>query len=118
MTKPLNAFTAPATVRFARHEHAQITRDTAPSRKSIHITPPAGTKADREALRAPYFPILGRGTDTLYMDRWWVFKAMARQRRAEPRRRAGGGCRAFFVCTTSACLTTATMSTPPGTRAR
>lgn len=48
----LKVFTAPATVRFARHEHAQITRDTAPSRKSIHITPPAGTKADREALRA------------------------------------------------------------------
>ncbi len=53
MTKPpLNAFTAAATVRFARHEHAQITRDTAPARKSIHITPPADTKADREALRA------------------------------------------------------------------
>lgn len=53
MSKPaLNAFTAPATVRFARHEHAQITRDTAPARNSIHITPSAGTKADREALRA------------------------------------------------------------------
>ena len=52
MTKPLNAFTAPATVRFARHEHAQITRDTAPARKSIRITPPVGSRADREALRA------------------------------------------------------------------
>lgn len=52
MTKPLNAFTAPATVRFARHEHAQITRDTGRSTKSIRITPPVGSRADREALRA------------------------------------------------------------------
>ena len=52
MTKPLNAFTAPATVRFARHEHAQITRDMAPARNSIHITPPVGSQVEREALRA------------------------------------------------------------------
>ena len=52
MTKPLNAFTAPATVRFARHEHAQITRDTAPARNSIRITPPVRSQVEREALRA------------------------------------------------------------------
>lgn len=29
----------------------------------------------RRAQRTPYFPILGRGNDTLYMDRWWLFNA-------------------------------------------
>ena len=53
MTKPaLNAFTAPATVRFARHEHAQITRYTARATKSIRITPPAGSLAERGARSA------------------------------------------------------------------
>ncbi len=54
MTKPLNAFTAPATVRFARNEHAQITRDTGRATKSIRITPPVGSLGEREALRALY----------------------------------------------------------------
>lgn len=34
-----NAFTAPATIRWARHEHAQITRNTGCATNSISITP-------------------------------------------------------------------------------
>ena len=49
MTKPLNAFTAPATVRFARHEQAQITRDPGRAYKSICITPLIHTQAERGA---------------------------------------------------------------------
>lgn len=29
----------------------------------------------RRAQRTPYYPILARGSDTLYMDRWWLFNA-------------------------------------------
>ena len=48
----LNAFTAPATIRFARHEHAQITRNTARATKSIHITLPEDSLAERRARSA------------------------------------------------------------------
>lgn len=40
------------------------------------------------ARRTPYFPILGRGNDLLYMDRWWVFNAYGKNaegRTAPPR---------------------------------
>ncbi len=53
MSRPaLNAFTAPATVRFARHEQAQITHNTARATKSIRITPPEGSLAERGARSA------------------------------------------------------------------
>lgn len=52
MTKPLNAFTAPTTVRFARHEQAKITRNTGRATKSIRITPPVGSLAERGARSA------------------------------------------------------------------
>lgn len=52
MTKPLNAFTAPATVRFARHEHTRVTRNTSYAAKSIRITPPEGSLAERGARSA------------------------------------------------------------------
>ncbi|WP_315128032.1 hypothetical protein [Comamonas antarctica] len=42
----------------------------------------------RRARRTPYFPILGRGNDLLYMDRWWVFNAYGKNaegRTAPPR---------------------------------
>lgn len=53
MTKPaLNAFTAPATIRFARHEQAKMTRNTGRATKSIRITPPVGSLAERGALSA------------------------------------------------------------------
>lgn len=53
MTRPsLNAFTAPATIRWARHEHAQISRNTGRATRSISITPPIGSLAERGARRA------------------------------------------------------------------
>lgn len=52
MTKPLNAFTAPASIRWARHEQAQITRNTGPVGRSISIQPPTGTLAERRARGA------------------------------------------------------------------
>lgn len=48
----LNAFTAPATIRWARHEHAQISRNTARATNSISITPPTGSLAERGARSA------------------------------------------------------------------
>ena len=48
----LNAFTAPASIRWARHEHVQICRNTEPVSKSICIAPAAGSAAERGALRA------------------------------------------------------------------
>lgn len=47
-----NAFTAPATIRWARHEHAQITRNTDCATNSISITPPNGSLAERGARSA------------------------------------------------------------------
>lgn len=53
MTKSrLNAFTAPATIRWARHEHAQISRNTGWATNSIRITPPTGSLAERGARSA------------------------------------------------------------------
>lgn len=53
MTTPaLNAFTAPPTIRWARHEQTQITRNTGPVAKSIRITPPVGSLAERGARSA------------------------------------------------------------------
>ncbi|WP_315128034.1 hypothetical protein [Comamonas antarctica] len=52
MTKPLNAFTAPATIRWARHEQARPSRNTGPGGKSISIAPPVGTHAERRARTA------------------------------------------------------------------
>lgn len=53
MTQPArNAFTAPPSIRWARHEHAQVTRNTARATKSIHITPPEGSLAERGARGA------------------------------------------------------------------
>lgn len=53
MTKPaLNAFTAPASIRWARHEHARPSRNTGPVGKSIVIAPPIGTVAERRARGA------------------------------------------------------------------
>lgn len=50
--RSLNAFTAPTTIRWARHEHAQVTRDTGRATKSIRITPPVGSLAERGARSA------------------------------------------------------------------
>lgn len=47
-----NAFTAPTSIQWARHEQAQITRNTGPVGKSICLTPPAGTVAERRARSA------------------------------------------------------------------
>ncbi len=53
MTQPaINAFTAPSTIRWARHEQAQVTRNTGQVSKSICIHPPVGTLAEREARGA------------------------------------------------------------------
>ena len=53
MTLPdRNAFTAPATIRWARHEHVQISRNTGRAINSISITPPAGSLAERGARSA------------------------------------------------------------------
>lgn len=52
MTTSINAFTAPPTIRWARHEQAQITRNTGPVAKSICITPPIGSLAERGARSA------------------------------------------------------------------
>lgn len=53
MTRPAhNAFTAPPSIRWARHEHAQVTRNTGQVSKSICIHPPTHSQAERDALRA------------------------------------------------------------------
>lgn len=52
MTPTLNAFTAPPAIRWARHEQAQVTRNTGPVAKSICITPAIGTAAERRARSA------------------------------------------------------------------
>lgn len=53
MTQPaLNAFTAPTSVRWTRHEHTRITRNTSRATGSIVILPPVGTLDERQAHRA------------------------------------------------------------------
>lgn len=51
-TTGLNAFTAPASIRWARHEQAQISRNTGPVAKSICIAPAEGSLAERRARGA------------------------------------------------------------------
>lgn len=52
MTPHLNAFTAPSSIKFGRHEHARITRSTARATGSIVMHPPVGTLDERQARRA------------------------------------------------------------------